>query len=308
MNEEDAAKIADYWDRNVQVRERPPPENVIHWLNSPLVGEHCLQKLSVHGKSLSVLEWLPWFKDKYVPHALESGLSLGCGDGALERHALALGICLHLDAHDVSPRSVEIAKAEAQRQGLSGRVTYHASNIDYISLAEDKYDVVFVGSAMHHFSRLEHVIAEIRRSLKTPGLIVINEFVGPSQFQWTDKQLQIINELLAILPHRLRYDVTTNTEKAPVARPTIESMNAIDPSEAIRSAEIMSALSKEFDIVERVDYGGTLLHPLLYAIVDNFRADSAEDRAILKLLGYIEDVLIREGVLDSDFSIVVLRQ
>jgi SAM-dependent methyltransferase len=280
---------------------------ITEWLHSPLVGEYCLSRLKVGNKIMSVLQWLLWVKEKYVPEALECGLSLGCGNGRLERHGLLLGICKKFDAFDVSNRSINIAIEEGEKQGLSDKLHYEVADINNISLECDKYDIVFLGSAMHHFQNLEHVTAEIKKSLKKDGLLIANEFIGPSQFQWTDKQLQIMNELLQLLPLRLRYDVRTNELKLPITRPTIEHMNTCDPSEAIRSAEIVPILENWFEIIEKVDFGGTILHLLLQGIVGNFDSSNEEDIAILKMLGYMEDVLIREKVLSSNFALLVLR-
>ncbi len=307
MHDERVGKAADYWDRNVQIRDGVVPEYVIHWLNSPLVGKYCLNKLSVGDEVMSAQEWLPWVKKKYLTRSRECGLSLGCGDGALERHAVTLALCDRFDAFDASPRSISIAAAEAEKQGLTKKINYQVADVNSISLEKGKYDVVFVGSAMHHFSHLEHVTEEIRKSLKPDGLLIINEFVGPSQFQWTDRQLEIMNDLLGLLPPRLRHDVTTNSEKAPIGRPSIEAMNALDPSEAIRSAEIIPVLQRSFDVIEKVDIGGTLLHLLLYGIIDNFDETKEEDVSILRLLGYLEDILIRDGVLGNDFTCMILR-
>ena len=136
---------------------------------------------------------------------------------------------------------------------------------------------------------------------------VFNEFVGPSQFQWSEKQLKIMNELLEILPNRYKVDVTSGRLKERIYRPSIEYMNETDPSEAIRSSEIVPLVIKYFDIEERVDYGGTILHLLLHTIVSNFDPSKEEDVAILRLLRYIEDILIKEKILPSDFTLIVAR-
>jgi SAM-dependent methyltransferase len=306
MQNENNLRAAEYWDENVQIREKPAARN-IHWLNSRLAGKYHLNKLKIGNKTMSIQEWLPWVKEKYVPETLEYGLSLGCGDGALERHALSLGICKRFDAFDLSSRSVNIAIEERGKRGFSDKLHYEVKDINSIALENDKYDIVFLDSSMHHFRNLEHVIMEIRKSLKKNGLLIANEFVGPSQFQWTDKQLQIMNELLPLLPPRLCHDIMTNAQKIPIGRPSIEHMNTHDPSEAIRSAEIIPLLEEYFEIVERTDFGGTLLHLLLQGIIENFDPAREEDISILRLLGYIEDVLIREGVLSSDFTFLVLK-
>lgn len=83
MHDKSVERAADYWDRNVQIREGAAPEYVIHWLNSPLVGKYCLTKLQVGDETMTALEWMAWVKKKYLTSPREFGLSLGCGDGAL---------------------------------------------------------------------------------------------------------------------------------------------------------------------------------------------------------------------------------
>ena len=292
-----------YWDKNVKIHDNLA--GIISWLHSPLVQKYGLPLLRVNEKLNPFNEWLSFVKQKYVPNQLSYGLSLGCGDGTLERHAILLKICGRFDAYDNSPKSIEIAKALAAREKID-EISYRASDINNITLDKGKYDIVFVGSAMHHFSNLEHVTDEIRNSLKPQGLFVMNEFIGPSQFQWTDKQLRIMNDLLHILPARLRIDKTTGSIKGEIVRASVDYMNQHDPSEAIRSAEIVSVVSRSFRQIERVDFGGTLLHRLLHGIVSNFDPAKSEDIAILKLLIYTEQLLIRENVIPSDFAFFVM--
>jgi hypothetical protein len=85
-------------------------------------------------------------------------------------------------------------------------------------------------------------------------------------------------------------------------------MNKVDPSEAIRSQEIIRVIEQNFSVIERIDFGGTLLHMLLHSIVNNFNASNENDIVILRLLGYIEQVLIDESALTSDFAFIVAKK
>ena len=78
--------------------------------------------------------------------------------------------------------------------------------------------------------------------------------------------------------------------------------------EAIRSSEIVPILNNYFQIIERIDYGGTILHLLLQGIIGNFDASKEDDISILKLLAYFEDLLISEKILSSDFTIIVAKK
>jgi SAM-dependent methyltransferase len=160
----------------------------------------------------------------------------------------------------------------------------------------------------HHFTELEHIFSQVKRALKPAGLFFLYEFVGPSQFQWTDQQLAIINDLLQILPAKYRQYIPFSGQlKEQSRRMSVAEMNTYDPSEAIRSAEIIPLLPQYFNIVERIDYGGTILHMLVQDIVGNFDTEKEEDLAILKLLCYLEETLIRSEVLPSDFTFIVAQ-
>jgi hypothetical protein len=84
-------------------------------------------------------------------------------------------------------------------------------------------------------------------------------------------------------------------------------MNAVDPTEAVRSADIVPLLRTHFDLVERVDYGGTLLNLVLEEITGNF-AGTPEDLAVLEPLFEAERDCLRRGVLPSDFAVLVARK
>lgn len=55
-------------------------------------------------------------------------------------------------------------------------------------------------------------------------------------------------------------------------------MIANDPSEAVRSADLLPMMEGRFEILERKNLGGTILMHLLYDIVQNFRWDDPHER------------------------------
>ena len=80
-----------------------------------------------------------------------------------------------------------------------------------------------------------------------------------------------------------------------------------DPSEAVRSAEILPVVSQHFEIVQRSDAGGSLLQYLLHDIAGHFGSDDPAALAVLRLLFSVEDTLLEVGDLQSDFALVVAR-
>ena len=208
----------------------------------------------------------------------------------------------------MSEGAVEKARALARAEGHT-HIHYRVSDINKASLAVNAYDVVFGISSIHHITNLESVYENVYRALKPGGYFYMDEFVGASQFQWTASQLEAVNAILRQIPERLRVRRSDGkTIRSAVARPTIDQMNAADPSEAIRSDELIPLLSEHFhDFIVR-GYGGNILHLLLEDIAGNFVETDAEAMEWMdRIFAYEDDWIAREGVGDN-FAVIVARK
>lgn len=298
----DSKKVAEFWGNRAQESQKTLE---CHWTDSPLIQQHYIHPAISGNKDNN---WLVWVKEKFFPRPVERILSLGCGDGCLERHGALSNIFKECDAFDISPDAIKVAQRKAAELGISERINYGARDINKITLKENHYDSAFCAMSMHHFENLEHVLSEIEKSLRAEGLFIVNEYIGPNRFQWTDKQLKIANDLLMLLPERYRLDPTTGRTKDVIRRPTIEQMIATDPSEAVRSEDILSLIEEQFDILKKVEYGGTLVNLVLDNIIVNFDEKSPGDMALLFLIFYMEKLLVQERVLDNNFSLTISKK
>ena len=292
------ARAFQHWDERVGDVEAGRHRG---WLDWPTVEEEYVRPWISGDPEEGYLPYL--FKRHVADLPAPRVLSLGCGGGNLERAMIDLDLARRVDAFDVSPESIRLAEELAASAGVAERIRYAVADLDHIELAPAAYDVVFAKMALHHLENLEHVYSQIRRSLAPGGVFMFNEFVGPSRFQWTHLQLEMMNELLRALPERQR-------KAAPfkrVLRPNLEDIKTLDPSESVRSAEILPLLAEHFDVVEHRPFGGTLLHILLSHVMEAFDLEDEKDLSILRLMFLHERTLIRQGVLPSDFACVVAR-
>lgn len=287
-----------------RARERQDPERpIVSWSDSPLVVELYINPI-ISGNTQD--GWMIWVAKKYFRRPVQSALSIGCGDGSLERHALQLQVADHFEAFDASPEAVKIAKAKARELGYADRVRYAVADVNQCHLDPQKYDAVFASMSLHHIDQLERLLREVQCSLKPGGLFIMIEYIGPDQFQWTDAQLRLANEMLLRIPESYRKSLVTGRIKSQVIRQTREQMTATDPTEAIHSSQIVPLVQQMFEIVERIYFAGTLLHPVLEEIAGNFRSDQ-QDVAILRDLFEFEQRFLNEGVISSDFTLIVAR-
>lgn len=95
--------------------------------------------------------------------------------------------------------------------------------------------------------------------------------------------------------------------KAAINFPSERAVISDDPSEAIRSADIMRVLPNYFEIIEHREWGGNIVQFLLHGIAGNFRDEDECSQDLVRMLLNIEDTLIKCGEFRSDFTYIVAR-
>jgi SAM-dependent methyltransferase len=300
--EADIAKVKDVWGDGAGASTWRSPHR-LHWTQHPTVAER-LNFLVSGSPYRNRFEHL---MDRYLAGRMPVGraLTLGCGHGELERGLAKYNFANLHEGVDIADGAIAESTRLANEAGLKN-ISYRIADINSIELPKDTYDVIFGVGSIHHTARLEHIFEQVAKSLKPGGFFFLDEFIGPSHFQWSDAQLAAINVATALLPARYRMCVNNPTEpKPPVTRYTVAEMNAIDPSEAVRSAEIVGLLPKYFNVLETRGVGGSFLHLLLDHIAGNFDENDPKDLAQLQSLFNLEDQLIAAGTLQHDFAVII---
>jgi SAM-dependent methyltransferase len=235
-------------------------------------------------------------------------LSLGCGTGHLDRLVAQRGLSMRsLTGFDISPAAVARAQALADEGSPGPTFRYHAVDLNRFDLPTRAFDFVDVFQSFHHIEALEHVLDRVREALRPGGLFHVKEFVGPSRFQWTPEQLRLATEQLDTLPLALRKDLTTGRTKTAIHRSTMDEMRAADPSEAVGSAEIETAVRSRFEVIGEWNWGRTINLLVFQDIAGNFDASDESHVSQVERLIEFENVVIREGHLPSDFKMFMLR-
>jgi len=214
-----------------------------YWWDSSVIIEHC-QRLITGESEMNIYQFL---KKNFIPSVLDKGLSICSGSGEFERGIIDNGICKHIDAYEVAEARVNEGVRIAKEKGYS--IEFHMEDVNYADFKRNHYDIFFSWSALHHIENLEGVCRNVSNALKGHGILVVQEFIGPNQFQWTDKQIEIANRVLMALPERLRRKPDTGETITCIKRPTISEMNLADPSEAIRAKDIITVLERFFKIM-----------------------------------------------------------
>ncbi|WP_405578401.1 class I SAM-dependent methyltransferase [Streptomyces sp. NBC_01190] len=240
----------------------------------------------------------------FAPRDDLHGLSLGCGTGGNELIWARTGAFALLEGVDVAAARIEFATKTAAEQGLADVLRFRVADVERMTADGERFDVLLGLQSLHHFDQLALTLPRLAELLRPDGVFVIDEFVGPTRFQWTDRQLAAANELLAHLPEERRR-LADGRIKRRVVRPSRMAMVLDDPSEAVDAAALLPAVRRTFDVVEERPYGGTVLHIALSGIAHNFLGQDAETLALLDRAFAAEDEALPE--VGHDFVAMVCR-
>lgn len=292
-------KVSDVWSEKID--DNYDFSAKVYWLAVPEVHRRYSKKLIGDHQG----SWISYCCEKFLGERLpvKHMAVIGCGNGQLERGLSSLNAFVECDAFDISDRAVEFARNEARSQGITN-INYIHTDIEEYEFPDAYYDAIWFKESLHHISKLEHVCKGVSRSLKDDGFLFIEEYVGPNRFALSDRQKEVLNAVFTLLPKQYRKSFFRNYSgkyQKQVSIPNPQQVKKVDPSEAVRSSDILPVLSEYFDIVEQRELGGTLLHFLLHGIAGNFSEEDPNSMKLLQLLFSIEDVLIEVGDLSSDF-------
>ena len=251
-------------------------------------------------------DWPTWVRANHLPPRVDRLLVLGAGSGWLER-ALAIkdGIG-SITACDFAPETVAAAEKTARQEGLD--IRYFVRNLEAEPLPEGPFDAVVANDVLHHITDLEGLYARIHESLVPGGKLLFNEYVGPNRFQYSDARMDVINRYFRLIPDHLRFNPYWSGLFWSRFRVDPAKLAADDPTEAVRSEDVLPLARRYFDVEKEYSYGGGLLNPLLYEIIASFDETNPRDLGLLELFCAAEDRLTRAGVIEPDFSVFVGRR
>jgi len=299
-SEKDTNTVAGFWNARHQDPDADAHDN---YLAHPLVQSYI--SLRAFGSNLGHLD--------AAIHAIRSRtrpgsqiLSLGCGLAPKEQAIARALPDRKLVAIDIAAEAVAAAQEHATDAGIANlemRVG-DFNRLEELELPPGSLDVLLGLGAIHHIENLEGLWAAAKRLLSPEGVVMAQEYIGPNRFQWTEAQMAAGSDALReLVPegHKPHHQTVTRIPAAEIA--------AVDPSEAVRSTEILPTAEAAGLVTEAYSgAGGALLQPVLMYQAQTYDPQDWSHNLILARLFAAEDDLMRAGTLDDDFAMFVLRR
>jgi SAM-dependent methyltransferase len=277
--------VAESWNnRTRDVRNK-------FWLFPAITG-HINQKII--GKNIPGVS--SGFNNRLsVEGPFDRAISVGCGQAGKELSLLKSGTVRHFDLFELAPERMKSAEEAYKAAGFGDKATFNVRNA-FEEEADGLYDLVYWNSSLHHMPSARQAIEWSRKALKPQGLFAMFEYVGPTRFQWTERNLRFMNDFLAAVPDRL-FEVDGHPgamRSRKIRRATIEQMLSVDPSEAADSSSIIPSLEIFFPEAKIEWLGGALYHFGLKPILPNIE-DDPDGAHIMNSALLLDDALSELG-------------
>lgn len=295
-----SAQIGDYWSGMY----RAPSALYTRWWQCEMIVRHINERVCgkpLDGLSSGLYELARQKLGDRLP--LGHGISVGCGDGSKELRALQSGIAERFTLYEFSSYGIESGRASAERAGVASRMTFvHGDAFDR-ERGEGIYDLVFWNNSLHHMMDAEQAVAWSWRVLRDGGVLLMDDYVGPTRMQWSDRLLEINTRYRESLPEQyLRDPANPNTMLGrTVTRIPVAHFEATDPSECADAAQILPSLRRWFPEMELIFTGGGIYHLGLNDVLHNIlmAGDMMEIERALRL----DDACIELG--ETQYAVAI---
>jgi 2-polyprenyl-3-methyl-5-hydroxy-6-metoxy-1,4-benzoquinol methylase len=272
------------------------------WLHNVFVRKKILLEPLGWYKGL---DWFNWLQRTYFEQPVPSALSICCGSGQHERRLAQLNVAEKIEGFDISEGQLERARQLAAEKGYH-QIEYQQHDIQKCPLKTNKYDLILAVAGLHHLDNLSYVFEQFSKALKPDGILVLSEYVGPNHMDHPQFERELIQKTLDVLPTELKVKGSNGAILERAGHQTKEQAIARDPSEGIKSAEIMENLYKYFYSEVEIEMGHSLLRECLYDIADNFEENPAHEKILLDLIN-LDRSLRNYGLLQNHHVFGVYR-
>jgi SAM-dependent methyltransferase len=312
------------------------PDDELNWATIPMMQRHAADFNNVLKQYI------------HPAAHFDRVLSLCCGHGQFEQTVLQLLSYDHCDALDISESALENARRLAREAGIAGvsyecqdinrlSLAHHydlvfAAGVHHLSNLEHVFDELTRWIRPDAPFMLYEYIGPNQCQPSARQVEAINACIRllPEKYRLRvsaqrEMDLPGADEALQVL-RRKRAEVRGESagaagsglissdplfagffwqEYVPM---TTKQWDALDPSESVRSQDIIPVLKRYFSEVDVRYQGGSIIQFTLHDLAANFYGESEEVRELLQMLLKIEDVLTtHDPEIPRNYAIIVAR-
>lgn len=236
-------------------------------------------------------------------------ISIGAGNCDLEAEIVET---LHgsginnfiLECVDVNKYMLDRGRVLAREKNLVGNMTFTSTDINSWR-PKQKYRVVIVNQALHHFLELEQLFDKIYNVLHSNGYFLISDMIGRNGHMRWPEALIIVNELWKKLPNKYRYNHQ-------LKRLEIEYDNwdcSKEGFEGIRAQDVLPLLvNSKFKFELFIAFGNVINIFVDRSFGPNFDPNNKWDRLFIDKVHYLDQQYLEKGIIKPTQMIAALTK
>jgi SAM-dependent methyltransferase len=250
-----------------------------HWEGHPLVEAAMASRRGARSLTDCLVD--------HLPPGARRGVGLGVGKASFELDLLKRGAIRELDLYDAGQTLLESAREAAVTAGIAEQVSFHVADLNMLDLEEDAYDLVIWLNSLHHVVALDRVLEQCHQALRPGGLFFAHEYVGPDRFAFPEEHVDLARAIYRTLDPALRCP----WPELPVPDP--RAVAAADPTEAVRSTEIVDTVRARFANVHVVSYEACLTLIIWYGLNHDALFETSQGFDLVRWLLEVDSHMIR---------------
>lgn len=237
-------------EKEKNISQKPLP---VYWNEITQVTEY-LNMLTTDNMKLSGLDdVINRFQSK-LPFT--NILLIGTHEFKLIKQIFDLGITKQIDVVDTN---LENIKNSILQKGYLP-INYFHQAYDSISGLNKKYDAIFCGPIVNYVPNLDSFFNSINNMLNENGLIFVNDYVGPSQMNFSEDHVKILQKINLDIPKYFRSSLISNR---------LFDSNA--QYMVFNTRSIQEIFLKYFDLEFSRNLNGGIAYPILFRNIKKFQ-------------------------------------
>lgn len=170
---------------------------------------------------------------------------------------------------------------------------------------EIDYDLIYWNNSLHHMLDVDAALHWSLKHLQPGGILAMDDFVGPTRFQWTETNLLAATLARSLMTDSQLVHPGTGVQLSrQIERPNPRDLAYEDPTEAADSSSILPAISRYFPDAEVILTGGCIYHLALNDVIGHLEAEEHSD--FLQSMLELDNWLVRQG--QTHYAVALARK
>lgn len=238
---------------------------------------------------------------------LELGVSVGCGTGLKEMALVKAGLVDRMRGYDVAASRIAQARARAQADGLADRMEFVLGDA-FLEERGPPADLIYWDNSLHHMFDVKAALEWSFARLRSGGMFVMNDYVGPSRFALSEEDLHFVNRVREPLPDRLFDRGESPRLPKRLKLPWLQSLIVNDPSEMVDCGGTLDIVESLFPDAEIIRTGGLTYFVAMNGLYAHLRAEEQDDGALLHQLMLLDEMYTRLRPQSTLYAVVIARK